>query len=84
MGTQRTELRNGVDPLMLQEVAQHPGNSWLRLLQLFLSGRPIFLIIGDHITGGPAKKILLLAQRRPIFLAGSYFPCEDSPGRTSM
>jgi len=35
---------NGVDPLMLQKVAQHPGNVWLCLLQLFLSGRPIFLI----------------------------------------
>jgi len=29
---------------MLQEVAQHPGSGWLWLLQLFLSGRPIFLL----------------------------------------
>jgi len=29
---------------MLQEVAQHPGSGWLWLLQLFRSGRPIFLL----------------------------------------
>jgi len=37
-------MGNGVDPLMLQEVAHHPDSGWLRLLQLFLSGRPIFLL----------------------------------------
>jgi len=35
---------NGVDPLMLQEVVQHLGSGWLWLLQLFLSGRSIFLL----------------------------------------
>jgi len=29
---------------MLQEVAQHPGSGWLWLLQLFFSGRPLFLL----------------------------------------
>jgi len=30
---------------MLQKVAQHPGNGWLWLLQLILSGRAIFLLV---------------------------------------
>jgi len=73
---------------MLQEAAQHPGSGWLWLLQLFLSERPIFLllievaggggvrspigeVVGDCITGGSAKKILLLVQRNQIILARS-------------
>jgi len=41
-------------------------------------------VVGDRITGGSAKKILLLVQRDQILLARSYFLCEDAPGRMSM
>jgi len=40
---------------MLQEVAQHPGNGWLWLLKLFLSGRSIFLLqlrLSCQVAGG--------------------------------
>jgi len=85
---------------MVQEVAQHPGNSWptvpLRapcflppyrsqlVLQLRLSCQiangggvrsPNGEVVGDRITGGSAKKILLLVQRNQILLARSYFLC---------
>jgi len=41
-------------------------------------------VVGDRITGGSAKKILILVQRNQILLARSYFLCEDAPGRMSM
>jgi len=41
-------------------------------------------VVGDCITGGSAKKIILLVQRDQILLARSYFLCEDAPGRMSM
>jgi len=41
-------------------------------------------VVGDRITGGSAKKILLLVQRNQILLARSYFLCEHTPGRMSM
>jgi len=41
-------------------------------------------VAGDRITGGSAKKILLLVQRNQILLTRSYFLCEDTPGRMSM
>jgi len=40
---------------MLQEVAQHPGSGWLWLLQLFLSGRPIFLLLPPEGPPAPTK-----------------------------
>jgi len=43
-------IGNGVDPLMPQKVAQHLGNGWLWLLQLFLSARPIFPIEGSAFS----------------------------------
>jgi len=41
-------------------------------------------VVGDRITGGSAKKILLIVQRDQILLARSYFLCEDALGRMSM
>jgi len=40
-------------------------------------------VVGDRITGGSAKKILILVQRNQILLARSYYLCEDAPGRMS-
>jgi len=58
---------------MLQEVAQNPGSGWLWLLQLFLSGRPIFLLpieaSGSSSSAEAAKQLVVVLSGVQILLS---------------
>jgi len=76
-------LGTGLFRLMLHEFAQHPGNGWWWLLQLFLSGRTYFLVpieAGACSISGLAAKLLVEVESGGSLMESSS-EIERSPTR---